>query len=96
MKTEFEPQDIERIALQVRELIKPLLTCNHTAVDELLTVDELAMFLKTSKAQVYQWVNQSQHGLSTFPYLKSGRLLRFSKNEIMTWLKNNTGRLEKR
>jgi excisionase family DNA binding protein len=96
VKTELEPQDIERIALRVKEFIEPLLARKHTLSDELLTVGEVATFLKTSKAQIYQWVDQSRHGLGVFPYLKSGRLLRFSKNEIMTWLKNNTGRLEKR
>jgi hypothetical protein len=94
MRTELEPHDIEAIALQVREYLKPLLSCNQSVADELLTVDELAIFLKTSKNQIYQWTNQSQHGLSTFPYLKSGRLLRFSKSEIIQWLKNNKKRLE--
>lgn len=96
MKTELETHDIDAIALRITEYLKPILACNQTVLDELLTVDELANFLKTSKAQIYQWTNQSQHGLCSFPYLKSGRLLRFSKKEIMTWLKNNTGRLEKR
>jgi len=90
MRTELETQDIEAIALRVFEYLKPILASNQRVLDELLTVDELANFLKTSKAQIYQWVNQSHHGLGTLPYYKSGRLLRFSKNEIMLWLKNNT------
>lgn len=89
MKTELEIQDIEAIALRVSEYLKPILACSQQFPDELLTVDEVANHLKTSKAQIYQWVNQSQHGLSTFPYLKSGRLLRFSRNDIMQWLKSN-------
>jgi len=96
MKTELESHDIEAIASRVCEYLKPLLASSQQQPDELLTIDEVANFLKTSKAQIYQWVNQSQHGLNKFPYLKSGKLLRFSKNEIMTWLKNNSGRLEKR
>jgi len=86
MRTELETQDIEAIALRVTEYLKPILASNQTVLDELLTVDELANFLKTSKAQIYQWVNQSQHGLGNFPYFKAGKLLRFSKNAILKWL----------
>jgi len=94
MRAELEQKDIEAIALRVTEYLKPFLSCNHSESNELLTIDELAAFLKTSKEQIYQWVNKSQHGLSNFPYLKSGRLLRFSRNDIMTWLKDNKKRLE--
>jgi len=92
MRIELEQQDIEAIALRVTEYLKPLLSRNQTVSDELLTVDELAKFLKTSKAQIYQWTNQSQHGLGTLPYYKSGRLLRFSRTDIMIWLKSNIKR----
>jgi excisionase family DNA binding protein len=64
--------------------------------DEILTIEQAAQFLKTTKAQVYQWVNNSRHGLGDFPYLKAGRLLRFSKKAIIRWLEANSKRLEKR
>ncbi|MDP2755633.1 MAG: helix-turn-helix domain-containing protein [Nitrospirota bacterium] len=57
-----------------------------------MTIDETAKFLKTSKGQIYQWVNNSQHGLGTFPYQKAGKLLRFPKTEILKWMKSNTKR----
>lgn len=86
MKTELETHDIEAIAVKVSEYLKPLLACSQQLPDELLTIDEVAKFLKTSKNQIYQWVNQSQHGLGNFPYFKAGKLLRFSKNAILKWL----------
>lgn len=88
LKAELEHQDIEAIALRVAELIKPLLSGNgkHEAGDTLMTIDEASKFLKTSKGQIYQWVNNSQHGLNDFPYLKAGKLLRFSKKAVLQWL----------
>jgi hypothetical protein len=31
-------------------------------------------------------VNNAQHGLGDFPFLKAGRLLRFSKNALIKWI----------
>ncbi len=93
MRLEFDPQDIEAIARKVAECLKPLIA-RHGQEDgdgEILTADEAAALLKTSKNQIYQWVNNAQHGLGDFPYLKAGRLLRFSKNDLIRWLKDNKG-----
>ena len=47
MKTSLEKQDIESIALAVRDLMKPLLKRPNSAVDEcLLTNEEAAEFLR--------------------------------------------------
>lgn len=88
MKTTLEDTDIVAIASAVAEILKPLLSGNgnEKAEDRLLTIDEAAAFLKTSKAQIYQWVNNSQHGLSDFPFMKAGKLLRFSKKALLKWL----------
>ena len=83
------PECVKAVGDYVLEQLKPLLSHKQADKDELLTADEAAEFLKTTKDQIYQWVNKSQHGLGTFPYYKSGRLLRFSKKEIMQWLKSN-------
>lgn len=98
MKSSLEKDDIEAIASAVMEMIKPLLSVNgkHDIEDTLMTIEEAAQFLKTSKGQIYQWVNNSQHGLGSFPYQKAGKLLRFSKTEILKWMKSNTKRLENR
>ena len=98
MKTELEPQDIEAIAQRVADILKPMFTRNGKPedTDALMTIDETAKFLRTSKGQIYQWVNSSQHGLGTFPYYKAGKQLRFSKAELLKWLKSNSKRLEDR
>lgn len=99
MKTELEPQDIEAIASRVAEILKPMLQNDdgkHEDDHGLMTLKEASEFLRTSKGQIYQWVNSSQHGLGTFPYYKAGKQLRFSKPEILKWLKSNTRRLEDR
>ena len=95
MKVQFEPEDIEAIARSVAGYVKTLISDqgkNREPLDEVLTVEQAATLLKTSKAQIYQWVNNSQHGLGTFPYLKAGRLLRFSRREIFQWLRESNRR----
>ena len=80
MKTELEPQDIEAIANKVIEMLKPILSNNGKhGEDALITIDEAAAFLKTSKEQIYQWVNNAQHGLGNFPYLKAGKTVKILK-----------------
>ncbi len=99
MKAEltFAPELINEIAEKVIERLLPLLSNNGDKHDDaLMTIDETADFLRTSKGQVYQWVNNTQHGLGNFPYHKAGRLLRFSKAEILAWMKTNPKRLEGR
>lgn len=88
MKSTLEPEDIQAIAAAVTEMLKPILSGNGKHDDTLMTIDETANFLKTSKAQIYQWVNNSQHGLGNFPYYKAGKLLRFSKKTILKWLES--------
>jgi len=86
MRTTFEAEDIQAIAEAVIEKLKPLLCKNEPDDDQIMTIEEVAKFLQVSKAQVYQWVNNSQHGLGDFPFLKAGKLLRFSKKAILNWL----------
>jgi excisionase family DNA binding protein len=91
VKIEFQQEDVEKIAQRVAELLKPLLLDHPRARsecegEEFLSVEEAAALLKTTKAQIYQWVNNAQHGLGDFPFLKAGRLLRFSKNALIKWI----------
>ena len=92
MKTELEPQDIEAIADKVIEKLRPLLLNNGKAEDVIMTIDETAGFLKTSKGQLYQRVNNAKHGLKPFPYLKSGKRLMFSKQCLIAWMNDNKNR----
>jgi excisionase family DNA binding protein len=86
-------------------MLKPVIADygKHDIEDTLMTIDEAAKFLNLHKKsgqlnreQIYQWVNNSQHGLGSFPYHKAGKLLRFSKTEILKWMKGNSKRLESR
>jgi len=87
LKTELEPQDIELIAQRVVELLRPLLSSNgKNEDDELLDVKQASKLLGTSKEQIYQWVSNAKYGLKPFPFLKSGKRLRFSKNNLMKWM----------
>jgi excisionase family DNA binding protein len=90
MKFELDSEDLEEIASRVVEKLKPLISGNgkQAGEDALITIDEAAAFLKTSKEQIYQWVNNARHGLGNFPYLKAGKLLRFSKSAVLKWLES--------
>ena len=96
MKIEITLQDqvIELIAKKVAECLKPLIAESGQGKGdgEILTAEEAAEFLKTSKGQIYQWVDNARHGLGDFPYLKAGRLLRFSKTDLIQWLKESKSR----
>jgi hypothetical protein len=39
-------------------------------------------------------VNSASHGLSDFPYQKAGRSLRFSRKDILRWMKPRENPLE--
>lgn len=98
MKAELTlPEElVNQIVEKVIEQLKPLLSGNGKQTDIILmTVDEVASFLNTSKEQIYQWVNNAQHGLGNFPYMKAGKLLRFSKSDILKWLENRNKSITK-
>ena len=92
MKTELESQDIEAIAQRVAELLKPILADNAKNEDEIMNIEQASEFLKTTNAQIYQWVSKTKYGFGNFPYKKSGKQLRFSKNELIKWMEPNKSR----
>lgn len=84
MKIEFEPQDLEKIAAIVVERLKPLLSNNHKAKDsDLLTVEEVATYLKVKTSWVYEKIHTRQ-----IPFHKVGKFPRFRKKSIDIWLEN--------
>ncbi len=104
MKAElsFPPELVDLIADRVIEKLKPLLLPQEQE-DEILSIEATVKLIWDNKAdlikkrnQVYQWVNNSKYGLATFPYMKAGRSLRFSKNAVLQWMKNNGKSLESR
>lgn len=46
-----------------------------------LNLKEVAEYLRKSKSSIYKWCSSSQ-----IPYIKSGKNLLFSKDEIDRWL----------
>jgi len=51
---------------------------------ELLTVDELAKFLKTAKSWVYSRTRET--GPDAMPRVKCGKYLRFRLDDVLAWL----------
>ncbi len=52
---------------------------------DLLTIDELAERLRVPRSWVYSRTRMT--GPGTIPRLKIGKYLRFSLQEVLTWLK---------
>jgi len=50
-----------------------------------LTVRELSEYLGIPKHTIYSWTSMKRT-----PYVKIGRLLRFDKNKIDSWLKERS------
>lgn len=49
--------------------------------DALLTVNEAAAYLRVQPRTIYQWVWRRR-----IPFLKAGAAVRFSRDELDTWL----------
>jgi excisionase family DNA binding protein len=52
--------------------------------NELMTVEEIAAFLKVSISWVYE--RTRRHGMERLPHMKLGKYLRFSLAEVASWL----------
>ena len=50
-----------------------------------LTLNELADYIKVSKSTAYKWCSNGQ-----IPYIKTGKLLLFKKEDIDKWLERST------
>jgi excisionase family DNA binding protein len=86
MKTELEHNDIELIAQQLADKLKPLL-CNSPKQieDTVFDVKGLAQYLKVGVPWVYNQVH-----LKTIPYFKVGKYTRFKKSVIDKWIEEAT------
>ena len=56
----------------------------QTLVDELMTVSEIAEFLKVPVSWVYE--RTRRRGIERLPHVKLGKYLRFSMPQIKKWL----------
>ena len=84
MKIELEVSDIKRIAERVVEQITPLLKQNSKSNDnELMTVKEVASYLKVKESWVYEKVHKRE-----IPFHKACKFPRFRRKHIDLWLRN--------
>jgi len=62
-------------------------------MNKLLKPDEVAEFLGVQKSTIYQWTHKG-----FIPYVKLGRLVRFSPKAIEQWIKKKSenGRVSRR
>ena len=75
---------IDTIVEKVVERLKPLLNNSHKSkVNELMTAEELANYLKAKRSSIYDKVHAK-----SIPFLKYGNSLRFKKKHIDIWLRN--------
>ena len=86
MKTELEKADIEAIAAEVLERIRPLLKHSATKEDDkIFDVKGLASYLQVAETWVY-----NQVALNGIPFFKCGKYTRFRKADIDSWIGENT------
>ena len=83
MKLEIEPQDMEALAdILAEKVFAKLKDLVSQQDNRLMTVEELAKYLKVKKHWIYQHVYTGD-----LPYVKVGAKLRFLKREIDRWIK---------
>ncbi|MFQ5965674.1 MAG: helix-turn-helix domain-containing protein [Candidatus Scalinduaceae bacterium] len=85
MKIEIDDKVlIDTIVERVVEQLTPLIKQNSNGSgDELMTVEEVAQYLKAKKSTIYDKAHTR-----TIPFLKHGSSLRFRKKHIDLWLHN--------
>ena len=57
--------------------------------DELLTVQELAAFLKVPVSWVY--MHSREEGEKAIPRVRCGRYVRFPRRDVLEWLQSGRG-----
>lgn len=80
MQIKFDPTDIEKLSNRIAEIVLDKLKdyiSDERKDDSLLTVDELASYLKVKKSWIYQKVHANE-----IKYHKVGNHLRFKRSEI--------------
>lgn len=81
MRTEFEQSDIQAIAQEVIQAIKPLLAKGKAEDDTVFDVKGLAVYLKVTA----KWIYERTH-LKEIPHYKVMGKLLFKKKDIDKWL----------
>ena len=78
-------EGIKVLAEQITENIKKELhpTSKATTEDEFLDINELSKLIGLTKPTIYGHVHRN-----TIPFIKKGKMLRFSKHDILNWLQS--------
>ena len=79
-------EGIKVLAEQITENIKNELQIQPQKVtqeDEFLNIEELSNLIGLTKPTLYGHVHRN-----TIPFIKKGKMLRFSKNDILNWLQD--------
>jgi excisionase family DNA binding protein len=89
VKTELESQDIQAIASQVVEMLRPLLAQKGKGEveDKIFSVEALAEYLGVSLSWVYK-----QTSFKAIPHFKVGNHPRFRKVDIDKWIETQTAK----
>lgn len=107
MKAELTlpPELVQEIALQVTELLKPIIACNgrRDAEDRVFDKKSLAEYLHLSESTINKLVSNKQISYFKIQQRQSGGV-RFYKRDIDKWIARHTipeincftGRLDKR
>lgn len=53
-------------------------------MEELLTVEELAAYLKVHESRIYQWTREK--GSNAIPNIKTGKYYRFRVSDVIPWI----------
>lgn len=69
----------ERITENLKKELQP--TSKATQEDEFLDITELSKLIGLTKPTIYGHVHRN-----TIPFIKKGKMLRFSKIDILNWL----------
>jgi hypothetical protein len=83
MKTDLEQQDIDAIAAEVMEMLKPYLVGNAKQVDEVFDKQGLADYLRVD----ISWIDK-QITNRAIPFFKAGKYTRFKKSHIDLWIES--------
>lgn len=87
MQMVINQEDIRFMALSIAEVLLPMLGGGPKEEDDdcVMTVEELAGFLKVSSDWVYRQVSNC-----AIPVTRAGKALRFQKKDILKWLGTQT------
>ena len=83
MRTEFDEQEIEKIASKVAELLKPMFhAMKHEDKEILMSIEEVATYIHCSVDFIYKLTAAKE-----IPHYKRGsKFLLFRKSHIDKWL----------